>query len=238
MYSDIVRQGVIYFNNSNNLDLNLYITDYPTIELNNEEYEEQQIEGHNGAYYNNLGYYKDRKLDFSFDLKGTDIENKMYAVKDWLTNFSDNRLLFNNEKCYLVKKVLLNSFKQINVHVAELEVSFIVDPFLYDYENTTFATTKKSFNLKYNGTQNADTIIKIYGSGDIQISNNGETMQIDDIENYILLDSKAKECVDSNGTSKDWDTIGNYISLGPGDNNFELTGSITKTEIIYRNTYL
>lgn len=238
MYSDIVRQGVIYFNNNNNLDLNLYITDYPSIGLNNMIYEEQQIEGRNGSLYIDLNYYKDRKLDFSFDLKGTDIENQMYAVKNWLINFKDNRLLFNNEKCYLVKKVLLNSFKQINVHVAELEISFIVDPFLYEYEDTTFTTTKKNFNLKYNGTQKADTIIKIYGSGDIQISNNGETMQVDSISNYILLDSKAKECVDSNGTSKDWDTIGNYILLGPGDNNFELTGNITKTEIIYRNTYL
>lgn len=238
MNNNVIRQGVLYFNNNSSLDLDLYITDYPEIGLNNEIYEEQPIEGRNGSIYIDLNYYKDRRLTFSFDLKGKNLDDKLYTIKNWLHKIKDNRLLFNNDKCYLVKKVLLNRFKQINVHLAELEVEFVVDPFLYSPEEITITSTTKNFSIYNNGTQEADTIIKIYGSGDIQISNNGETMQVDSISNYILLDSKAKECVDSNGTSKDWDTIGNYILLGPGDNNFELTGNITKTEIIYRNTYL
>ena len=63
-------------------------------------------------------------------------------------------------------------------------------------------------------------------------------MQIDNVSDYVLLDSKCQECVSSTGESKDWNTIGNYIKLGPGENNFELTGAVTKTEITYRNTYL
>ena len=233
-----MQQGVLYFNNNSNLDMNLYITDYPTIELNNEVYEEQPIEGRNGSLYIDLDYYKDRHLTFSFDLKGKNLENKLYTVKNWLFNYEDNRLIFNNDKCYLVKKVLLNSFKQINVHLAELEVEFIVDPFLYDPEEITITSTTKNFSIYNNGTQEADTIIKIYGTGNIQISNNGETMQINNVSNYVLLDSKAMECIDSNGVSKDWDTIGNYIKLDSGENNFKLTGSVTKTEITYRETYL
>ena len=233
-----MQQGVLYFNNRSNLDMNLYITDYPTIELNNEVYEEQPIEGRNGSLYIDLDYYKDRHLTFSFDLKGKNLENKLYTVKNWLFNYEDNRLIFNNDKCYLVKKVLLNSFKQINVHLAELEVEFIVDPFLYDPEEITITSTTKNFSIYNNGTQEADTIIKIYGTGNIQISNNGETMQIDDVSDYVLLDSKNMECINSNGVSKDWDTIGNHIKLDTGENNFELTGNVTKTEITYRETYL
>lgn len=233
-----IKQGVLYFNNNSNLDMNLYITDYPEISLNNEIYEEQPIEGRNGSLYVDLNYYKDRHLTFSFDLKGSDLEDKIYKVKKWLYEINDNRLIFNNNKCYLVKKVLLNRFKQINVHLAELEVEFIVDPFLYDPEEITITSTTKNFSIYNNGTQEADTIIKIYGTGNIQISNNGETMQINNVSNYVLLDSKAMECIDSNGVSKDWDTIGNYIKLGLGENNFELTGAVTKTEITYRETYL
>ena len=233
-----MQQGVLYFNNNSNLDMNLYITDYPEIELNNEVYEEQEIEGRNGRLYIDLDYYKDRHLTFSFDLKGKNLENKLYTVKNWLFNYEDNRLIFNNDKCYLVKKVLLNSFKQINVHLAELEVEFIVDPFLYDPEEITITSTTKNFSIYNNGTQEADTIIKIYGTGNIQISNNGETMQINNVSNYVLLDSKCQECIDSTGQSKDWNTIGNYIKLDTGENNFELTGAVTKTEITYRETYL
>ena len=233
-----MQQGVLYFNNNSNLDMNLYITDYPTIELNNEVYDTQDIEGRNGSVYIDLDYYKDRTLEFSFDLRGTNITEKLYEVKEWLLNVNDNRLVFNNDKCYMVKKVLLNSFKQVNIHLAELEVSFIVEPFLYSLEETSYTFTTKNFSIYNNGTQEADTIIKIYGTGNIQISNNGETMQIDDVSDYVLLDSKCKECVSSTGKSKDWDTIGNYIKLDPGDNTFELTGSITKIEITYRNTYL
>ena len=233
-----MQQGVLYFNNNSNLDMNLYITDYPTIELNNEVYEEQPIEGRNGSVYIDLDYYKDRTLEFSFDLRGTNITEKLYEIKEWLLNVNDNRLVFNNDKCYMVKKVLLNSFKQVNIHLAELEVSFIVEPFLYSLEETSYTFTTKNFSIYNNGTQEADTIIKIYGTGNIQISNNGETMQIDNVSDYVLLDSKCKECVSSTGKSKDWDTIGNYIKLDVGNNTFELTGNITKVEITYRNTYL
>lgn len=233
-----MQQGVLYFNNNSNLDMNLYITDYPTIELNNEVYDTQDIEGRNGSVYIDLDYYKDRTLEFSFDLRCTNITEKLYEVKEWLLNVNDNRLVFNNDKCYMVKKVLLTSFKQVNIHLAELEVSFIVEPFLYDIEDTVFTTTSKNFTIYNTGSYEVDTIIKIYGTGSIQISNNGETMQIDDVSDYVLLDSKCKECVSSTGKSKDWDTIGNYIKLDVGNNTFELTGNITKVEITYRNTYL
>ena len=233
-----MQQGVLYFNNNSNLDMNLYITDYPTIELNNEVYDTQDIEGRNGSVYIDLDYYKDRTLEFSFDLRCTNITEKLYEVKEWLLNVNDNRLVFNNDKCYMVKKVLLNSFKQVNIHLAELEVSFIVEPFLYSLEETSYTFTTKNFSIYNNGTQEADTIIRIYGTGNIQISNNCETMQIDNVSNYVLLDSKNMGCVNSTGQSKDWDTIGNYIKLDSGENNFELTGAVTKTEITYRETYL
>ena len=136
------------------------------------------------------------------------------------------------------KKVILTSFTQTAVNLGEVELSFIVDPFLYDYEETTVTSTNKSFNVYNTGSYEADTLIKIYGSGNIQISCNGETMQIDNVSNYVLLDSKNQECVGPTGQSKDWDTIGNYIKLDVGDNTIELTGTVTKTEITYRNTYL
>ena len=233
-----MQQGVLYFNNKSNLDMNLYITDYPEIDLNNVVYEEQSIEGRNGSLYIDLDYYKDRHLMFSFDLKGKNLDDKLYTIKNWLHKIKDNRLLFNNDKCYVVKKVLLNSFKQINVHLAELEIEFIVDPFLYDPEEITITSTTKNFSIYNNGTQEAETLIKIYGSGNIQIDNNGETIQVNNVSNYVLLDSKFQECVDSTEKSKDWDTIGNYIKLDPGENTFELIGNITKIEITYRNTYL
>ena len=233
-----MQQGVLYFNNNSNLDMNLYITDYPTIELNNEVYDTQDIEGRNGSVYIDLDYYKDRTLEFSFDLRCTNITEKLYEVKEWLLNVNDNRLVFNNDKCYMVKKVLLNSFKQVNIHLAELEVSFIVEPFLYSLEETSYTFTTKNFSIYNNGTQEADTIIKIYGTGNIQISNNGETMQIDDVSDYVLLDSEKQECISNTGESKDWNTIGNYIKLDVGNNTFELTGNITKVEITYRETYL
>ena len=233
-----MQQGVLSFNGKSNLDMNLYITDYPTIELNNEVYDTQDIEGRNGSVYIDLDYYKDRTLEFSFDLRCTNITEKLYEVKEWLLNVNDNRLVFNNDKCYMVKKVLLNSFKQVNIHLAELEVSFIVEPFLYSLEETSYTFTTKNFSIYNNGTQEADTIIKIYGTGNIQITCNDETMQIDDVSDYVLLDSKCKECVSSTGESKDWNTIGNYIKLDVGNNSFKLTGSVTKVEITYRNTYL
>ena len=102
MNNNVIRQGVLYFNNNSSLDLDLYITDYPEIGLNNEIYEEQPIEGRNGSIYIDLNYYKDRHLTFSFDLKGKNLEDKLYTVKNWLFNYEDNRLIFNNNAFWFI----------------------------------------------------------------------------------------------------------------------------------------
>lgn len=233
------NEGILFFNNHNNLQYNLYITDYPEIELNNEVYEEQPIEGRNGSIYTDLNYYKDRKLDFSFDLiEKHDINDELFQVKDWLLNVSDYRLIFNNNYCYMVKKVILNSYKQTARNIAELKVSFIVEPFLYGINEIVKTYTEKNFSIANKGTYKSDTIVEIYGNGNIQLSINGETMQIDNVKDYVLIDSKEKEIIDKNGKSKDWDTTGDFLSLDIGVNTIELTGNVTKTTIKYRNTYL
>lgn len=233
------NEGILFFNNHNNLQYNLYITDYPEIELNNEVYEEQTIEGRNGSIYTDFNYYKDRKLDFLFDLREKhDINDELFQVKDWLLNVNDYRLIFNNNYCYMVKKVILNSYKQTGRNIAELKVSFIVEPFLYGINEIVKTYTEKKFSIANRGTCKADTIIEIYGNGNIQLSINGETMQIDNVKDYILIDSKEKEIIDKNGKSKDWDTTGDFLSLDVGVNTIELTGNVTKTTIKYRNTYL
>lgn len=65
----MLKEGEIYFNENKSLSLNLYLENYPSIPIANEEYEEVEVEGRNGSLTIKNGTYENKKLNFSFDLK-------------------------------------------------------------------------------------------------------------------------------------------------------------------------
>ena len=83
-----------------------------------------------------------------------------------------------------------------------------------------------------------ESLIKITGSGNIQISCNDEIMEIDNVDKYVEIDSRLQQTRNSDGTSKDWDTIGDFIKLENGINRFEIVGNVNNIEVIYSNMYL
>lgn len=233
-----MREGVLYFNNNSSEDFKLYITSYPVIPFLNELYEKVDIDGGNGSLYIDLGKYEDREITFNFDYRNTDI-NDFDMIDDWFRNIEDNRLVFGREdRCYRVKKVVLGDWKKEFRELGNFDVTFIVNPFLEDTQETTVSTTSKLFEINYMGTVEGESLIKITGSGNIQISCNDEIMEIDNVDKYVEIDSRLKQTRNSDGTSKDWDTIGDFIKLENGINRFEIVGNVNNIEVIYSNMYL
>ena len=70
----MLKEGEIYFNNNISLNLNLYLENYPSIPIANEEYEEIPIEGRSGNLIINKGTYLDKKIPFTFTILSPRIE--------------------------------------------------------------------------------------------------------------------------------------------------------------------
>lgn len=234
----MLKEGELYFNGNRSLNINLFLENYPSIPITNEEYEEVPVEGRSGNLIINKGTYPDKKIPFIFTILSPRIEINFENVYEWLTEIEDNRLVFGrNDRCYKVKKVIFGNIQKEFSTIGEFDVTFLCEPFTQDLEKTTHEITASGFKINYNGNAPGDTLIKIYGSGNIQLTINGETMQINNVNNYIEIDSNLLQVRNQDGTSKDDDTLGDFILLEKGINTISYVGSVTKIILEYITKY-
>lgn len=234
----MLKEGELYFNDNTSLNLNLFLENYPSIPISNEEYEEVRVEGRSGSLYINKGTYEDKKIPFTFTILSPRIDIDFERVYIWLTEIEDNRLIFSrNDRCYRVKKVLFSDLEKEFRSIGQFEVTFICEPFMQDLEPAIYEISSSGFKFNYEGNAPSEPLIKIYGNGNIQLTINNETMQIKNVTNYVEIDSKLMQVRNTDGTSKDNDTLGDFILFAKGENSINYTGAITKIIVEYTTQY-
>lgn len=234
----MLNEGEIYFNTERSLYLNLYLENYPSIPIANEEYEEIQVEGRSGSLIINKGTYPDKKIPFTFTILSPQLEIDFERVYEWLTEIEDNRLIFGrNDRCYKVKKVVFGDIQKEFRTIGQFDITFLCEPFTQDLERTVLELTSSGFKINYTGNAPGDTLIKVYGTGNIQLTINGETIQINNVNNYVEIDSDLLQVRNQDKTSKDNDTSGDFILLEEGINTISYTGNVTKIVIEYTTKY-
>ena len=234
----MLKEGELYFNGNRSLNLNLFLENYPSIPIANEEYEEVPVEGRNGKLIINKGTYPNKKIPFTFTILSPRIEIDFERVYEWLTEIEDNRLIFGRrDRCYKVKKVIFGDIQKEFRSIGEFNVTFLCEPFLQDLDKTTHEITTSGFKINYDGNAPGDTLIKVYGSGNIQLTINGETMQINNVTDYVEIDSDLLQVRNQDGTSKDDDTLGDFILFTKGENVISYTGTVTKVVVEYTTKY-
>lgn len=234
----MLKEGEIYFNNNVSLSLNLYLENYPSIPISNEEYEEVSIEGRSGNLIINKGTYPDKKIPFTFTILSPQIDIDFEKVYEWLTEIEDNRLIWGrSDRCYKVKKVIFGDIQKEFRTIGEFDVTFLCEPFTQDLDSEVHEITTSEFTLYYAGNAPGDTLIKIYGTGNIQLTINGETMQIDNVTDYVEVDSYLLQVRNQDGTSKDDDTLGDFVLFTKGENIISYIGEVTKIVVEYTTKY-
>lgn len=233
----MLREGEIYFNTNTSLDMHIYLEKYPSIPVANEDYEEVLVEGRSGSLIINKGTYPDKKIPLTFTLLHKDIYVKFDKIYEWLTNIVDNRLVCSRkDRCYRVKKILFGNIEKEFRTIGEFEVIFICEPFSEDLDQTIYEITTNNFKFNYDGNAPADTLIKVYGSGNVQLTIDNETMQINNVTDYIEIDSNLLQVRNQDGTSKD-DDLGDFILLEKGEHTISYTGTVTKIILEYTTKY-
>lgn len=225
------------FNGVNSADLNLIMGKFPDIPLSSSEYTEEPVEGRNGNLIIDKGTYPNKTIPIEFSVLDNSIWLNFRRINDWLQDIKDNRLILDDpERCYRAIKLNLGNIKREYFNVGKFTVDFICEPFLTDFEKKSVSLTFAG-NIFYTGTQEGEPIIKVYGSGNIQLTINNETMVITGVEDMVTIDSKRQQVRDKNGLSKDNETTGDFPLFSNGNNPIEWTGNITKVEINYLNLY-
>ena len=232
----------LIFNNICSEELGIIVVEGPPEVLAQEEYEEIIIEGRNGTLIENKGTFPNIEKSFiltTIDLD-QDIDLMIEKIKMWLFNIKDNKLLYAIPNRYnIVKKVVIEEdIKTTFEEYGDFKIKFLCEPFYYDLLEKNITITEKGTKFYNKGDFNSNPKIVIYGTGDLQLTINDTTVQINNVDERVLLDSKLFLCLDKDNNNKSIDMIGNFPTLDIGENTITWVGNITKLDtsprIIYR----
>lgn len=234
----------LYFNGKNSYeDLDLLFVETPSITLSTEEVENISIDGRSGTLTRKLGTYKDKVIPIKFRLNTKDelYYNRIQEIEEWLNVIEDKTMIFSffNDRKLIVKSIQATDIKRQLEWYGDFEVTFTYEPFSFPISEDDFITTSKSFQLYNWGSVYSEPYYKVYGTGNITIKVNDNTISITNISGYIELDSHLGLC---------WRDIYNYMNnmsgkfenlhLQKGKNTVEITGNVSKIEIKMRTRYL
>ena len=231
----------LIFNNICSEALGIIVVEGPPEVLAHEEYEEISIEGRNGTLIENKGTFPNIEKSFiltTIDLD-QDIDLIIEKIKIWLFNIKDNKLLYAIPNRYnIVKKVVIEEdIKTTFEEYGDFKIKFLCEPFYYDLLEKNITITEKGTKFYNKGDFNSNPKIVIYGTGDLQLTINDTTVQINNVVERVLLDSKLFLCLDKDNNNKSIDMIGNFPTLDIGGNTITWVGNITKLDISPRIIY-
>lgn len=231
----------LIFNNICSEELGIIVVEGPPEVLAQEEYEEIIIEGRNGTLIENKGTFPNIEKSFiltTIDLD-QDIDLMIEKIKMWLFNIKDNKLLYAIPNRYnIVKKVIIEEdIKTTFEEYGDFKIKFLCEPFYYDLLEKNITITEKGTKFYNKGDFNSNPKIVIYGTGDLQLTINDTTVQINNVDERVLLDSKLFLCLDKDNNNKSIDMIGNFPTLDIGENTITWVGNITKLDISPRIIY-
>lgn len=234
----MIKEGEIIFNNRSSLDLNLKMEKYPTIPLASEDYEEVEVYMRPDQLIIKNGTYKNKHIKIEFtQLKDEEmlVFDELY---DWLLDIQDSRLFYwKTDKCLYVKNIEIEDFEQEFKEFGKITITFITSPFWED-PNETIQTLDKDNNcFYYSATAPAYPVISLHGTGNLQLTVNGETIQVKNVTDYVTIDNELMQVRDKNGQSKDFDTIGNFLELNKGKYEISLSSNATKAIFSYKNKW-
>lgn len=233
------KEYEIFFNHYYSSYWGLGIAEYPNIPRLNEVVEDIDFEGRNSSLTIKSGTYKDRTISITFRLLDDDrFWSMIDDFEDWLLNVTDNRLIYDREdRCFIVKRVIIGDISKEIHKYGELKVEFIVKPFMEDLmpSEIIFLENEKIFINQ--GHFPIEPIITLYGNGNLEIFINDEVTIIENVENQVTINTEYMLCFDENSNNKLRDMSGTFPRLLVGENEIKVSSSVSKVSIEYTNFY-
>lgn len=193
-----------------------------------------EIEGRDGFLTQDNGSYRSVVKTVECIIKDL---TQIDFICSWLSGPGD--VIFSNEPDKVYKATIKNQieFDQlVSTHdYHDFIIQFECQPHKYSLDNSiiTLTAPRTIFN---NGTANALPVIKLYGTGVLTLTINGNIVNLTNIVSYVTIDSYLMDCY------KDTQLMNNYMTgdfpiLVPGINAISFTGA-TKIEITMNIRFL
>lgn len=223
------------YNEIDSREMGVILKSLPPITRPNRRIEKITVPGRNGTLTVDEGAYDAITISLQCYLKHGYDPRK---ITKWLE--PSGTITFSDEEDKYYNARIVNS-------IPLARVFRIVREFIIQLELQPFAYSKEIFVKKYKtgvahtfvideATANMYPYIKIAGSGEIDLTINGNTMIIKPDE-YVELDCELQIAYKGKKSEND-KVYGAFFSLVPGRNTISIFGEYSELEIKYRKMYL
>lgn len=215
-------------------DLKISPTFRPDIPTPEQVVESISVDGRHGSL-TRLGAFKD--IDFPIEYNILEMDNikpQLRKIKGYF--FGKKTLQFTDDNVYYkIKSLQITETDNQIEEYGLFTVQFVCDPFQYE-PDSIISITKKT-TLINPGTVESEPLIKVYGTGIVKLTVNGELFQLKNLMDYISVDCELKETYRNDISHNDY-MIGEFPEFNMGVNTISFTGNVVKIEINPRWRYI
>lgn len=209
------------------LDFGIVINQRPPAARAERNVQEIEVPGRDGDLTVDDGTYKPITFPFVCTLLDT---SNLDAVLAWLDGFSDLILSWQSDRYYKAKMINRIDIAQSLETLGEFPLLFKAQPFATMLENPVITLTAPG-TIYNGGTHRSKPIIRVFGSGTIDLIVNGLTVNLTNVVADVTIDSQMIDAY--KGTVlKNGDMAGEFPIFEVGANTVSWTGTVTKLEII------
>lgn len=148
-------------------------------------------------------------------------------------SYGESDLLFSNQhnKKYIAQVVNVIDFTQVLKYISKFVIVFNCRHFKYEVESDVIEITAEG-SVTNPGSIYSEPIIKIFGSGDINLTINSEAIKLKEVINNIILDSVQQNCYNEDIDNLNRKMTGEFPKFEIGENNISWISSFSKVEVI------
>ena len=212
----------------------LLIEELPVMQLPEKKVEVIEVEGRSGTLTITDDSYKNIEKTMTCKLKGNE---NVDIISLWL--YDCKKITFSNrpDRYYKARLKSRIDFERSLKNNRSFSATFDCQPFGYLIDNDIITVSNNNFSFMGKGTYWSEPIIKVYGSGTVNLTINNTQMTLKDINGYIIVDTEKKR------THKDLTIlnnkkVGDFPTLSYEINTVSWSGSVTKIEITPNWRYL
>lgn len=220
----------IEYNGKTNVQFDLVVTNFEQRKRPEEQIEIIDIEGRSGSLVDRHGVY--RSYQRTIEMVNL-TEDKKPLVHKWLSGRGTLRTSEDPNGFHFVDIIDAVERKYIGKIHSIIAVTFLCEPHFYLDAGTRTIKISTPTTLMNIGTDSAEPLIKVYGSGNGQVLINEQVIPLTGIEQYLTIDSKLK-IVHKDGLPVGRRMQGDFPVLSEGTNLISFTGGIAQLELTPR----
>lgn len=162
-------------------------------------------------------------------------KNNTASIYKWLTGYGKLRTSKDPGGYFKAHVISGYDVGRLSKNYDRMMVTFKINPpfFYLNSGDTPLPFTTSPAAINNPGTHDAEPLIKVTGSGNINLDINGKIIQLTGVADYIYIDSESQYVYKDTVNQGD-KMVGDFPVLNPGVNNMAWTGTVTSIEFVPR----